>query len=313
MIEEALKYYNFQHPEVVFIRHNENMTYKIIDGDKKYLLRIHKADEGLDFTLYYGNTPRKIFIESEIELLIRLHGSHNIKTQYPICNRSDEYVTRLEDGSLVTVLSWLDGESLVNIDITEELVYQIGQMIGHLHNRTSSFLHMIRCEHDETFIKRISAEITKSYEMMHIDEESFLLIEKVLCHIKRVLAAEKQNFLLIHADLSKSNIIFDKCNLSPIDFSLSGYGIPEMELGEIICSLHKDEFISALIKGYESTSGRKINTLYIKCFTALSIISYIVIHHNKVFKDEKFINAMSRWRETFFLPVKMQFDDNIQL
>lgn len=298
MVEEALKYYNFQNPEVVFIRHNENMTYKILDGDNSYLLRIHRAYEGLDFTFHYGDTPRIIFIESEIELLRQLHGSQNIKTQYPIRNKYDEYVTHLEDGSLVTVLSWLDGVSLVNIDITEELVYQIGQMIGHLHNRTTSFPHMKRCEYDEVFIERLSAEIASAYEMMHIDEKSFLSIEKVLCHTKRILAAERHNFLLIHSDLSKSNIIYNKDNLSPIDFSLSGYGIPEMELGNIICSLHKDEYISTLIEGYKSTSDRKINTLYIKCFTALSIIGYIVIHHNKVFKDEKFINAMSRWRES---------------
>jgi thiamine kinase-like enzyme len=122
---------------------------------------------------------------------------------------------------------------------------------------------MKRCEYDGVFIERLSVEITTAYEASHIDEESFSSIDRVLCHIKRILAAERRNFLLIHSDLSKSNIIYDKCNLSPIDFSLSGYGIPEMELGEIICSLHKDEFISALIKGYESTSGRKINTFYI--------------------------------------------------
>lgn len=305
MIEEALKNYNFTQPVSVFIRHNENITYEISDGDKKYLLRIHRAAEGLDFSISNGDTPRQVFIESEIELLRKLHDIDSIKTQYPIKNIAGEYVTRLESGDLVTVLSWLNGDTLINTTITEELVYQIGQMIGKLHNATAQISHVKRCYYDEVYIDRVSNEIRSAYEMKHIEEQPYELIEKVLSRIKWILAEEKHNFILIHDDLSKSNIICDQDNLSPIDFSLSGYGIPEMELGEIICSLHKDEFIHSLIAGYESIGSRKINNSYITAFSALSIILYIVIHHNKVYKDEKFIKAMNRWSDTFFIPAIM--------
>ena len=308
MIEEVLKNYNFMHPETVFIRHNENMTYEISDGDKKYLLRIHKAAEGLDFSMSYGDTPMQVFIESEIELLRKLHDIGSIKIQYPIKNVTEEYVTRLESGDLVTVLSWLNGDSLINTSITEELVYQIGQMIGKIHKSTAQISNVKRCYYDEVYIERVSNEIKKAYEVKHIEEHSYKLIENVLSHIKRILAEEKRNFILIHADLSKSNIIYDKGNLSPIDFSLSGYGIPEMELGEIISSLHKDEYILSLVAGYESICNHKINNSYIKAFIALSIIGYIVIHHNKVYKDEKFLNAMHRWCDTIFEPVNKQFE-----
>jgi Ser/Thr protein kinase RdoA (MazF antagonist) len=308
MIEEALKNYNFKNPEAVFIRHNENITYKILDEDNKYLLRIHNAAEGLDFSISYGATPRQIFIESEIELLTKLHNIGSIKTQFPIRNIAGEYVTRLNSGDLVTVLSWLDGDTLVNTSITEELVYQIGQMIGKLHNATATITNVSRCHYDQVYIDRVSNEIRNAYELKHIEEQSYELIKTVLSHIKWILAEEKQNFLLIHSDLSKSNIIYDIGNLSPIDFSLSGYGIPELELGQIIGSLYKDEYISSLVAGYESMGNRKINSSYIKAFTALSIIAYIAIHHSKVYKDESFVNAMGRWCDTFFIPVNNQFD-----
>jgi len=308
MIEEALKNYNFIHPETVFIRHNENITYEILDGDNKYLLRIHKAAEGLDFSMSYGVTPWQEFIESEIELLRKLHDIGSIQTQCPIKNVAGEYVTRLESGDLVTVLSWLAGDNLINNTITEELVYQIGQMIGKLHYATAQIPYLKRCYYDEAYIDRVINEIKKAYEVKHIEEQSYELIEKVLIQIKRILAEEKWNFILIHDDLSKSNIIYDKGNLSPIDFSLSGYGLPEMELGGIIGSLSKDEYIPSLIEGYESIGNRKINNSYIKAFTALSIILYIVIHHNMIYKDEKFMKSMNRWCDTFFLPVYMQLE-----
>lgn len=303
MIEEALKNYDFVHPESFFIRHNENMTYEILDGDKKYLLRIHKASEGLDFSMCYGDIPRKVFIESEIELLRKLQDSQNVKIQHPIKNIAGEYVTRLESGDLVTVLSWLDGETLVETTITEELVYQIGQMIGKLHNATAQVKYENRCSYDEIYIDRLSKEIQNAFFMKHINETSYEIIEKVLQHAKGILTAEKHNFLLIHTDLSKSNIINDKGELSPIDFSLSGYGIPEMDIGQIISSLHKNEYIPSLIAGYESISIHKIKKSYIEVFIAMSVIGYIVIHHNKVYKDETFLNAMERWSNTLFEPL----------
>lgn len=77
---------------------------------------------------------------------------------------------------------------------------------------------------------------------------------------------------------------------------------PEMEIGDVIGSLHKEEYNAALIAGYESIHNYKINTSYLKAFTALSVIGYIVIHHNKVYKDEQFIKAMERWCNSLFAP-----------
>jgi len=162
-------------------------------------------------------------------------------------------------------LSWLDGSDLVNTTITEELVYQIGQMIGKLHNATAEITNIVRrIYYDEVYLSRVSNELRKAYELKHIEAQHYELIETVLYHIKQIIAEEVQNFILIHSDLSKSNIILHNGNLSPIDFSLSGYGIPEMELSEIICSLHADEYIPALIEGYESITNHKINHSYLK-------------------------------------------------
>ncbi|SHJ47467.1 hypothetical protein SAMN02745136_00123 [Anaerocolumna jejuensis DSM 15929] len=61
--------------------------------------------------------------------------------------------------------------------------------------------------------------------------------------------------------------------------------------------------------GYESRSNRNINNAYIKAFSSLSIIGYIVIHHNKVYKEETFVKAMSRWCDTFFEPVIKQLEE----
>jgi len=45
-ISQAIKLYVFAQPKAELIRHNENMTYKITDFDKSYVLRVHKPVEG---------------------------------------------------------------------------------------------------------------------------------------------------------------------------------------------------------------------------------------------------------------------------
>ncbi len=118
MLNEAMKNYNFKHPEAILIRHNENMTYLVKDDNQRFLLRIHKTVDGLDLSAFYGSIQRQIRIDSEIELLNLLQTSRNLKTQYPIKNKYDEYITYLEDGVPATLLSWLEGEDLQKTVIT---------------------------------------------------------------------------------------------------------------------------------------------------------------------------------------------------
>lgn len=312
MLEEALKNYNFIQPEAIFIRHNENITYAVTDDNSKYLLRIHKAADGLDFSLHCGDTPRRLLIEGEIELLEKLYVLNGLKTQYPVKNKSGEYVTGLVSGDLVTVLSWLEGETLVDASITEELVYQIGFMIGQLHKTTIQLPVIRRIYYDSMFVDRTLAEIKQAYEAAHMKESHYKIIKDALLVVKRILDQEKKNFIIIHSDLSKSNLIYHNGDISPIDFSLSGYGVPEMDLGEMISSLNKDEFIPALLSGYEAAGHPPINKAYVSLFASFSIIQYIAIHHKKVYQDEKFMKSMDRWSNTIFAPLLAAVADTIR-
>ncbi|MBZ9686775.1 hypothetical protein G9F72_010605 [Clostridium estertheticum] len=64
--KEILSVYPISEPEIQFIRHNENITFKVIDRiyNKHYLLRIHKPSiEGL-----FGLQHTLEGIKSEIKL-----------------------------------------------------------------------------------------------------------------------------------------------------------------------------------------------------------------------------------------------------
>ncbi|WP_310603829.1 phosphotransferase enzyme family protein [Anaerosporobacter sp.] len=259
LLEEAMKLYNFTEPKVEFIRHNENITYSIIDRDKKYLLRIHKEAKGLDFSFYRGDINREILIKSEIDLLNKLSKEKNIVVQTPVQNKNGKYVSCLEDGSFVTVLTWLDGERLDSVEITKELAFKMGEMTARLHESYYTLPTFKRCVYDDVFIDKFIMEAKSAMELKHIKEVHYLEIRRVLKRLQDVLIKEKDNFVIIHYDFSKSNIIYSKESVSPIDFSMFGYGIREMDLGGYLCMIEDSQLISSILEGYESVSGYKIN------------------------------------------------------
>jgi len=302
MLDEVFRNYEFKHPEAIFIRHNENMTYMVKDDNEKYLLRIHKSIDGLDLSQGCGDIQRQALIGSEIELLNQLHAVGGIKTQCPVKNNLGKYITYLESGVPATVLSWLDGEDLRNIVISYELAYKIGETIGKLHNAMSIIPGMDRYFYDEAFTDKVSNDINVAYESKHINEHHYRLMQEVLSYVRRTLVKEKRQFIFLHADLSKSNLIYSHGEISPIDFSLSGYALQEQDLADINWTLHNENRTPPLFAGYESATKRTINHFFFRMFTALYPISYIASHHNKVYQDEKFIQTLDRWCDTVLTP-----------
>ncbi|MFT3950943.1 MAG: aminoglycoside phosphotransferase family protein [Oscillospiraceae bacterium] len=302
MLNEVFKNYKFKHPEAIFIRHNENMTYMVKDDNQKYLLRIHKTIDGLDLSHGCRNIQRQALISSEIELLNQLHAAGGIKTQRPVKNNLGKYITYLENGVSATVLTWLDGEDLQKTVISDELAYKIGETIGKLHNAMSNIPGRDRYIYDETYIDKVSNDINAAYELKHIAERHYKPMQEVLSCVRRTIVKERWEFVFLHADLSKSNLIQSHGEICPIDFSLSGYSLPDQDLADINWTLHNEKLTPSLFTGYEAATERTINHFFFRMFTALYPISYIASHHNKIDQDEKFIQTLDRWCHTVLNP-----------
>ena len=66
MIHEALNCYDFKNPDVELLRHNENMTYKVTDVEKSYVLRIHKPSEGFNLELLRSDVDKTDLVIGEM-------------------------------------------------------------------------------------------------------------------------------------------------------------------------------------------------------------------------------------------------------
>ena len=168
MIDKALSFYDFDSPYIEFIRHNENMTYKVADNGKLYVLRIHKPSEGFDTNLLNSGKKRSDLILDELGILQYLAEKGKMQTQRVKRNTSGESLTMLDSEIPVTVLEWIDGKTLDDLTITVEIAYKLGAMIGGLHNDLAHCKFKHRYFYDNELLIKMIDEADQFSKQTHI-------------------------------------------------------------------------------------------------------------------------------------------------
>ncbi len=303
MIEEAVKYYNFSTSITQLLRHNENMTYKIIKDDSSYLLRIHKPIEGfnLDFLRMGANQYKQI--EDEMKILDYLNENSVIGTQKVLKNIYGNPVTILEDGTPVTVLEWIDGITLDNIDITSQIAFNIGAMLGDIHNKLKSLKLENRYNYNNKLLHKMIVECDKALVIGHFNNRQAKIVKDTLNYSMNFFIQLNNKLVLIHSDLGKSNLIYSDGKIIPIDFSLSGYSIVEMDLASIFSHINNESLNNEILNGYRSVNEHIINAKAIDVCLCFQILLFVICQHNKVAGECWFSEKLDEWCEKQFIPM----------
>lgn len=303
MINEALKFYPFDNPKVELLRHNENMTYKITDGGKPYVLRIHKPSDGFELDLLRLGKDKVALILDEMELLKHLAEQGNMHVQKVKLNSGGEMVSLVGDENPVTVLEWIEGETLEDMGITAEFSYKLGVMIGELHNALENKTLKNRYRYDESLLSVMIDEVPKAREKGHFNNHHAKILTEILSYIRDYLSAASNRFMIIHTDLGKSNLIYSGDTIIPIDFSLSGHCIPEMDLASAFAHFGDKTLRQQILSGYRSISKIGIESTGIEICYCLQILLFITIQHNKYASESWFQSKLNDWCEQYFSPL----------
>ena len=132
---EALAHYNITATEIELLRHNENLTYRV---GNEYLLQIHEPTEGFSAEFFYDGVDRVEIYKSELDFQTYLK-KQSMQIREAVENRYGELITKLQNGTYVTVSKWLDGESLDKLELNDAICYQIGDMLARLHQKAKGF------------------------------------------------------------------------------------------------------------------------------------------------------------------------------
>lgn len=229
---KVLSEYGLVQPEITFLKHNENMTYKVTDlaDGFIYLLRVHQPfTENLS-----GLQHTKEGLTSELQLLLDIANNTDLEVQTPIKNSFGKFIVEFDYQKTPTMTSltkWIDSRTLNKEDFSNpEIVKAFGTQTAKLHQYLRTYnraLQQVRPNYGAKRIDTMIQQIYRGIEKGLFSQSNFNTVEKSLNLISsRLVNLEGLNaWGIIHGDLNMSNVLVTKLGgVAFIDYSLFGYG-----------------------------------------------------------------------------------------
>ena len=276
LLTEALQAFSLQ--EATFIQQHENAVYR---ADDKYLLRIHKAADGL----YVDHNP----IQRQAELAFLRHlADAGINVQRPLAE------TTLSDGTQATLLTWLEGHHITEAEFTPDIQHQIGTMTAQLHQAAAGFHHDGMRRYDAAHVISLADRLQQMGMRHHLNMDEIDIVCKAARVIAQRLNRASAEFIAIHCDLSRSNLLLTDQGIAPIDFSLCGAGHPMHDLGILLGNTSTQAQRSAIAAGYAAAGGC-IDLPLLDAGYTLGLLEALAFHADVWPKEDWFSPRLTRW------------------
>ena len=299
LLTEALQAFGLDGARAEFIQQHENAVYRV---DGRYLLRIHKAADGL----HADHDPEKR--RAELALLTHL-ADRGLHVQRPLAEAT------LSDGTTATLLTWLNGHHITEAEFTPEMQHQIGTMTARLHQAAQGFVHPAMRRYDAAHVGLIAADIRSMGDRYDLNPDDIAAACQAAEMIGNRLSRASNELIPIHCDLSQSNILLTPSGPVPIDFSLFGLGHPMHDLGILIGNVGSMAQRKAIADGYLSSGGH-IDLPLLDAGMTLGLLEAIVFHADVWPSEAWFAPRLTRWVNEQLRPLaqgKPLLDENMYL
>lgn len=299
LLNEALAAFGLPGAEAEFIQQHENAVYRV---DGRYLLRIHKAADGL----HADHDPDKR--RAELALLTHLADA-GMHVQRPLAEAT------LSDGTMATLLTWLEGHHITEAEFTPEMQHQIGTMTARLHQAARGFQHPAMRRYDAAHLAQAANDIRSMGARYGLNADEIAVTCQAAQVIEDRLRSAAAEFVPIHCDLSQSNILLTEEGLAPIDFSLFGLGHPMHDLGILIGNVSTLVQRKSIAEGYIQAGGR-MDLPLLDAGLALGLLEALVFHADVWPREPWFPARLTRWVNEMLRPLadgKPLLDENMYL
>jgi Ser/Thr protein kinase RdoA (MazF antagonist) len=184
----------------------------------------------------------------------------------------------------------------------------IGEMHSFFTSKTMMSKKFKRYNYDQTILPMIAEKIEKAASLSILKPEQAKIILSALNEMKQRFEEldNMQEKHIIHADLGKPNIIVNKNGqLTPIDFSLCGYGHFYMDINMFNGDL---KFSHHIIEGYKSVRDCEINAHYMEPYVALGFVLFISCQYERAKDWDWFPNIIDSMCRDAFKPLADKTD-----
>jgi len=301
MEQQMLREYNIEVRELKLLRHNENMTYHVSATEGEYVLRIHKSVETMNLSMLLGDSKPVELIEEEMNLLDIL-CQNSMGTQRPVKNRQGQFVTKIGD-TCATLLEWVSGTCIEKQNLKEETAFQIGSMVAKMHQCFVEYKGVKRYSYGTDLVERMQYVYDTVLLSGETDKDLLKIIGQMLDKIMEVLEQSGAEMVLVHNDLGESNLLLQENSVVPIDFSMSGKGIREMDLASLFIHFEAVNLKEAILKGYESVAGNILQKERIDVCVGYQLLIFIFSQYHAICNQGWFGEALHYWCEEVFAKI----------
>lgn len=281
LILRALERYGLERQPWRILRHNENLTVRVGEA---YLLRIHRPAAGIHMEPLLSGTDPLALRKTEVALLRHL-DKKGLTVQRPLPDLEGRDVTLLPDGTAATMLTWLPGVSLDFGQLTEALCLRLGALTAELHRAAADFHGAETLRYDRALCSRLRGDFFRMYRTGCLDRRRLSQLEAACEAVAEGLTGGEGT--TIHADLSPGNLLLTEQGPAAIDFSLSGWGHPMLDLAGLMGLTTKTELRQALAAGFTAGGGQVDRPMLDRC-CCLRVLINLALY------------LESRWREPAF-------------
>ena len=261
----ALDAYPLADPELRFVAHGENTTFRVDatapGGRERFLLRVHRpARHGRD-------VDSAAAIGSELDWLTALRADTDLLVPEPFRTTEGNLTTVVRskdvpEPRVCSVLRWMDGRARTAAPRPVHL-HRLGSVIARLHNHASQWRAppgFVRIRWDwETFFgdTMVYGGINAADVWDLLPGDLRRKFDRVASRMKRVmmqLGDGPGKVGLIHADLHLGNALFCRDDVMVIDFDDCGFGYWLYDIAVSLWELrHRNDYEqlrAALLEGY---------------------------------------------------------------
>lgn len=305
-ISEALAQYGLTSTsaKVTLLRHNENRTYRVDYADRSFCLRLKNPIPGFDLSVLGGDQETNL--RGELAFLSALAEQTDIPVQKPVKTLSGDVVARLSDGTLASLLMWMEGVPFSEGKRTELMLVSAGRTFAKLRCAVEAYpgLHgFSRFSYDQKLVERLAVQAERGGEYLPAASIRSMIraLQTVSCRMDEMDANEAA--LLAHADPGLGNLIWTGEGVGLIDWSLAGYAHSYMDIGGLMGATSDQEEQRHLLEGWESVRG-KAERRYLDAYFALSVLLFVCCQYSRAGGwADWFPEALKRWQETIFDPL----------
>lgn len=312
-VNKILEQYDIEAERVELLRHNENKTYRVYARGGDYVLRIHQPVDTMNLSLLRAEKSQQELIEGEMLLLAQLAVNDGLGTQLPIRNKAGSYVTRVENiyGNIyATMISWVAGACISKADFSPERAMQLGKMLAAVHNCLDSYSYNTekRYCYDAALVERLQERLHTFCGGAALPTRQYDIMEELLQRLHSFLQEEERNknMRIVHNDLGESNFIYNENGFIPIDFSMSGLCVREMDLASLFCHFENKELREGILQGYMAGighTGKKIEKSKIYLCIGFQLMIFLLSQYENICQAPWFSDMLGYWCEEVFQPI----------